>query len=225
MKKNIIIANIIFYMTLISPVVSFSLSCLIGEPSIFGVAGIVRYSWIMWLFIPIGILSIIVALNQKKNNQNYKKNIIIAFVCLPILMLFGSYRLIFSNVSYDTNSILNVEEKTKIELPDNIKVVTIESESYIEIYAKVIEDESKNDFETKISNNPLWQKELDADILLLLPINVLYEIKTFDYFVFYNVTYDEYNKYSSKEEYKFIYIAYDKEKQRLFVLNSIKNGD
>lgn len=52
MKKIKIIANILFWITLVSPMVSFSLASIIGEADIFGVAGIVRYSWVMWFFIP-----------------------------------------------------------------------------------------------------------------------------------------------------------------------------
>lgn len=99
MKKIKIIANILFWITLVSPMVSFSLASIIGEADIFGVAGIVRYSWVMWFFIPIGILSIIVAGKLKQAKLKYKKNYVVAFICLPLLILFGSYRFIFSDIS------------------------------------------------------------------------------------------------------------------------------
>ncbi len=73
MKKIKILCNILFWETLISPIVSFSLAGKIGEVNIFGVAGIIRYSWIMWLFIPIGVLSIIFGLQLKKTTKNTKR--------------------------------------------------------------------------------------------------------------------------------------------------------
>ena len=75
MKKEKVLGNILFWMTLISPMISFSLASMIGEAEIFGVAGIIRYSWLMILFIPVGILSILIGLQLKKNKQKYKKNL------------------------------------------------------------------------------------------------------------------------------------------------------
>lgn len=122
MKKEKVLGNILFWMTLISPMISFSLASMIGEAEIFGVAGIIRYSWLMILFIPVGILSILIGLQLKKNKQKYKKNLIVAFISLPLLIIFGSYRFIFnSNISYDINNVLTIEDKIDIELPDEIK--------------------------------------------------------------------------------------------------------
>lgn len=66
----------------------------------------------MLLFIPIGILSILIGIKLKKNKQNYKKNFIAAFICIPLLLIFGSYRLISKNVvSYDVNKVSTIEKK------------------------------------------------------------------------------------------------------------------
>lgn len=73
MKKEISLAKMLFWLTLISPMISFSLACLIGEADIFGITGMIRYSWIMLLLIPIGILSILIGIKLKNNNQKYKK--------------------------------------------------------------------------------------------------------------------------------------------------------
>lgn len=51
MKKIKQVGDLLFWMTLISPIFSFALSSIIGEAYIFGVAGIIRYSWIMLFFI------------------------------------------------------------------------------------------------------------------------------------------------------------------------------
>lgn len=44
MKKEISLAKMLFWLTLISPMISFSLACLIGEADIFGITGMIRYS-------------------------------------------------------------------------------------------------------------------------------------------------------------------------------------
>ena len=221
MRKNENWGIILFWATLISPMISFSLAALIGEADIFGVAGIIRYSWIMWLFIPVGVLSILIGMELKKNSQNYKKNLIIALVCLPLIIIFGSYRFIFNSVSYDVEKVDAIEEKTKLELPDQIKIATNEFDSYDISYVKIIDEKSKQDFEMELRSNTLWQNRLDRQFLGLLPVNIQIEVGSFDYFVFYNLTNDEYNTYPSNNECNYVFIAYDNETQRLIILDSI----
>ena len=48
-----------------------------------------------------------------------------------------------------------------------------------------------------------------------------YKLYHFDYFVFYNVTLDEYNSYPNDGEYKIIFIAYDNEMQKLLILDDL----
>lgn len=222
MKKIKNIGNVLFWITLISPIFSFALASVIGEASIFGVAGIIRYSWIMWLFIPIGVLSILIGLKLKKSKQNYKKNFIIAFICLPLIIIFGSYRFIFNNVSYDTDKVTSIENEIKLELPEHIKIATNKVDSYNVSYLKIINDESKVKFEQELETNQLWQNEVSSKIKSLLPFDIQYEIETFDYFVFYNITSDEYNIYPSDGEYECLFIAYDYELQRLIILDDYK---
>ncbi len=222
MKKEKVIANILFWMTLISPMFSFALASIIGEANIFSVAGIIRYSWIMWLFIPIGILSILIGIKLKKSKQKYKKNYIIAFICLPLIIIFGSYRFIFSNVSYDVNKVNIIENETKLELPEQVKIATIQFDSYNISYLKIVNEESKEKFEYELETNQLWEKQLSSRIKNLLPFDIQYEVETFDYFVFYNITSDEYNIYPFDGEYECIFITFDCELQRLIILDDYK---
>ena len=76
---------LLFLATILSPIVAFALVCLVGEVEIFSIAGIVRYSWIMWLFTPICILTIIIGYCWKKHKFKYKLNIISAFICFALL--------------------------------------------------------------------------------------------------------------------------------------------
>lgn len=223
MNKKRILGNILFWTTLISPIVSFSLASMIGEADIFGVAGIIRYSWVMLLFIPIGILSILIGFKLKNSTQKYKKNFIVSFICLPLLIIFGSYRFIFNSVvSYDVNEVSIIEEKINFEIPDDIKVATIKLDSYNISYLKIINSESKDMFEQEIGNNQLWQKELKPEIKGLLPLDIQYESEIFECFVFFNVTSDEYNISPLSGENECIFIAYDCNLQRLIILNDYK---
>lgn len=223
MKKEEFFGDILFLLTLISPFVSLVIISIFGEPEIFSALGMTRYIWIMLLFIPIGVLSILIGLKLKKGKQEYKKNIIVAVIVLPLLIIFGSYRFIFnSNISYDINNVLTIEDKIDIELPDEIKVATNKLDLYNISYVKIIDNECKDAFEKEIESTSLWKNELNYGIKNLLPLDIQYESETFDYFVFYNITSSEYNMVPLSGQYECIFIAYDCDLQRLIILNDYK---
>ena len=223
MKKEKIFANILFWTTLISPIVSFSLACTIGEVDIFDVAGIIRYSWVMLLFIPIGFLSILIGFKLKKSNQKYKKNFIISFICLPLLIIFGSYRFVFNNVvTYDVNEVSIIEDKINFEIPAHIKVAKIKLNLYNISYVKIINSESKDVFEQEIANSQPWQENLNPAIKGLLPLDIQYKCELFEYFIFFNITTNEYNIFPQSGQYECIFIAYDSDLQRLVILSDYK---
>ena len=47
-----------------------------------------------------------------------------------------------------------------------------------------------------------------------------YEVKLFDYFIFYNITNGEYNTYPVDGEYECVFIAYDSDLQRLIIIDN-----
>lgn len=66
MKKIRLLGNITFILTLISPIFSFAIASIVGESEIFRATEIVRYSWIMYIFIPIGLFFLTFVFLQKK---------------------------------------------------------------------------------------------------------------------------------------------------------------
>ena len=221
MKKLKNLGNLIFWATLISPMVSFMLASIVGEAEIFGIAGIVKYSWIMWLFTPLAMLSIFVGVKLKKKEQKYKKNYIVALICLPLLIIWGSFKFIFNTFSYNADKITVIEREIKLDLPKQVKIATEKFDSYNVSYAKIIDSRAAEDFKNAIENDGLWKNELGFKLKSLLPIYIQYELDDFDYFVFYNVTLDEYNSYPNDGEYKIIFIAYDNEMQKLLILDDL----
>ena len=124
-------------------------------------------------------------------------------------MIFGSYRFIFTNISYDVDRISIIDDKISTEFPNEIKAATIKLDSYNISYAKIIDNESKEAFEQHIINDHLWQNKLNSAIKSLLPLDIQYESESFEYFLFYNITSDEYNKFPSVGQYECIFVAYD----------------
>lgn len=218
MKGFKVIGNILFWATLAAPMLSFALVCTVGEVEIFGIAGILRYSWLMWLFIPVGVLSFVVGHMLKKRGEKYKKNYIIVFICLPLLVIFGSYRFIFTQVSYDAVNIASIEKIVNVEIPDDIKSATEKTKSYTVTYLKVANKRSNSEFEKTVKENSLWQDKLSSNIKGILPINIQVELVNFDYFIFYNFTSEEYNTYPLEGKSVCLFVAYDYELKRLVIL-------
>ena len=214
-----VIGNILFWATSVSPLLAFALVCSVGEVEIFGTAGMLRYSWLMWLFIPIGVLSLVFGKRLKKRGERYKKNCIIALICLPLLIIFGSYRFIFNNFSYEAINFEYIEKIVNIEIPNNIKIATEKTDTYSVTYVKIIDKSSNDEFKKLVTENNLWQDKLSTNIKGIVPIYFQNELSNFDCFVFYNLTSKEYNTYPLEGQYKCMFVAYDYTLQRLIILD------
>ncbi len=218
MKAKNVISNILFWITLFSPIISFYLAGLVGETEIFGVFGLVRYSWIMLLFLPIPALTLSIAIVLKKHNKKYKKNLIVCFICLPLLIVFGSYRVIFRNdISYEASTFVHFGREMKIDLPNNVKVATGKVDSYLLGYAKIQDEKQKNEFERVIINSDLWESKFTSPIRGSLPIDIQYRLVQFDYFSLYDSTSGDYNLVAHEGD-EIFFIAYSYEGQRFMFL-------
>lgn len=216
MKK--VIGWFLFWFTLCSPLLSFAVVCFVSEASFFGIASIIRKMWIMWFFIPIGVISIVLAFFLKKDNLSYKKNLIVSFICIPILLIFGSFSIIFSNYVKRTN-IEIIENRIKIDFPEDIKYETIDWGSYKITYLRVNDKKDRAFFENEIKNNQYCKNQVSTDVKGVLPPTIQAEIKQYDYFVFYNITNNEYNKYPVKGECECIFIAYNCKSSKTMIVH------
>lgn len=218
MKTKKILFNILFWVTLITPMISFYLAGLIGETNIFGVFGLIRYSWIMLLFIPIPILMLFIANYLKKHKEKCRKYYIICFICLPLLIIFGSYRFVFYNfVTYQSSIFTKFENDLNIDLPNDIKIAMGKVDSYSLGYAKIQNNEEKREFEQNINNDDLWETKLSQSGKEILPIYVQHELIGFDYFLVYNSTSNEFNVATHRGD-NVIFISYSCEGNRFIFL-------
>ena len=221
MNRNKLISNLLFWLTIISLSIAFSITCYVGEVDIFSVGGIVRYSWIMLLCIPICILTLLCGLQQKKAGQHHKKLIIVAGICIPLMAIFGSYRFFFQELYFHTNEVHIAEEKVHFELPDNIKVATLDFFEYSISYAKIQDKNEANQLVSRIRADEHWMAELSYEIKGFLPFDIQAEIINFDYFMLYDPSLNRYNACPATDESDCIFIAYDCELQRIIILNGL----
>ena len=170
--------------------VSFAVVTEVGDVESFNTLGMARYIWIMYLFIPIPLASVIFGFISRKNGERHKVNIIVGFICMFILICFASMNFLVNDdkTIIDDSYILSVEEKLNIELPDNMKVQTDLNYEYIITYAKINDNSTKISFEASIKNNELWKQTLSAKVKGLIPINIQVDLMGCDYYLIYNET-------------------------------------
>lgn len=221
--KNRFLSTTLIILTISSIPVSFYISTVIGESDFFGLAGIIKYAWISFLFIPIGIGSFILGLFQKKQGNPYRANQIVALICVPILLMIGLFSFFPAATWYDDREVEKIESQTDFDLPDEIKVASIENYGYIETYVKILNETEKQTFSKSIEQNEKWTNSLDEAIGTLVPYDVRIKIKNFDYFLFYNETMDEYNACPNyKIESNCFLVCYDVSDNKIVILSDWK---
>ncbi len=211
----------LFWFALVGMFVGLFLPFEIGETDIMGMGGYIYYSWVAFLFLPFGIASLIHSVRMKKQGQKYKKNKIIAFIAIPVLLLFGSYRFLFNNTFvFSPEPAYSVSEKVEVDMPKEIKAITNSSFSCYVTYVKIENPDEKDAFYKSISQDEKWTRKLPNKITNALPSYIDASSFLYDYFLFYNETTNEFNTYPQTEgEYKCVFFAYNKTNGNFVILD------
>lgn len=217
------IAIISLIVSIISPMIAFSICCDVGEVEIFNIAGAIRYIWIFFLFIPIVAISFFLGLKLKELGLKYKQNYVVAFIVIPILVIFGSYRWLFSDaISFDKSNIENVESRIVFDLPNELKTATMYSDEYVVSYAKILNNQEKEDFKSEIIKNDMWTDNLGTLIENQMPFEIKGDLVSCEYSlcVFFSDDETLVNEYPEKGGlYSCVLVAYDIDLDKLVILN------
>lgn len=220
------ISVILFVLSICSVWLSFFTALLVGEVDIFTIRGMIRYSWVVYFFVIIPLISLGFGVFQKKKGKKYRKNFVIAFVCIPILILLGSFKFAFEPDDYRSENVTAVEYECGVDLPNNVKALTYYKNDYTMIYAKALDKGEKLSFEESIKINSVWTESLSGSLKATIPDFVVYDFIDCDYFVYFNATKGIYNSYYGEGEYSFSVIGYDIELGRIVILNNcVFNAD
>lgn len=227
MKYNYKTFGIIsFIVSLLSPFIAMAVIDTIGEVEIFATDGMLRYSWIFWIFIPVVAISYLLGRKLKEAGLKYKHNYIIAFILIPIFAIFGSFRWIFPNTYFDDQSnIQDVEAKISIELPDDLKTSTSHSDDYQLTYAKILNSQEKENFENEIANSTKWTDNWGTLIENQMPFDISVYVESFEYCTCVFETSEEsfVNQYPNKSgTYDCVFVWYDADLGRIVVVNDYK---
>lgn len=191
-KKNIYVTLSLFSLAFV--VIAFAIMCICGDVEVFGVSNALRYSWIMYLFIPVSICILVwsIRLLSLKNKIGLL-GVVTTTLVLPTLLTFGSFRLIFQ-VNTSVDFVQDLEEVIQYDLPNNLSAITVDHSTYEEHRLKIENSEEKLIFEQEIRLHENWTDTLLNEIRYTMPALPEAETRDFDYFLVYNETMQTYNQ-------------------------------
>lgn len=219
MKKTSI--TFIVLSVLVVPL-SFSLAGEIGEQQIYGLAGMMRYMWIMWLMTPIGIGSIILGFKLKKRGCSYKGNVIVGVISIAFLILIGSYSFTSGSL-YDDEALLIITNHSGVEFPENTKAAQTDYVDF-KVCVATIAPSDQMQFETYLRNSNESTNTLDPVVKNLMPDMVKHYLgengSPYELFIFRNLTTGEYNTTPTQfQETPCVFLAYDCDTGRILAVS------
>ena len=178
-----------------------------------------EYMWVFYIYIPIPITSIVLAIIYSKKRKT-KINIIVGIVGIIVLCIYGSFIfLIDLEVEHDLSYINKVENTLLIDIPESNKISTAYmNDSYEKSITMIKLDESKtNQFLNEIKTSDIWK-----DKLTYIPSMSYYISLTsnYDYFLLYNINSKTFNETQINNS-EYIYMAYNVQENILFIINFV----
>lgn len=216
------IGTLFLVLSIVAVPVSFGIAAFVGEFWIFtNGAGALRYSWIMWLFIPVPLVSVVMGILLHIKGKRRLSLYIVPSIAACVLFLFGSYFFIYTVTgafSFDTKVVAEIEQRVNVDLPDDVKVSTNIGNYYTETNIKILDEDQKNSFIASMESGQSWMKKLPTSIKNSLPMTVGVGLGVYEYFMFYNETTGEYNVAPTVNgEYNCIIMAFDMDTGRLYL--------
>lgn len=189
-KKFVLIGLIIFIQIAI-----FSASVFIGEAPFFGIGGFISCSYINYISCGISFLLLIGELFAEIKFKKSMKSLAVV-ACFSMLFSFavGSFKYIFSDLfDYSNDIVFEACEVMNIYIPKSIKSVTTKWDDYYETTSRVYNTNDLIKFLDQF-NTPVWKTNISNDIYNAIPSFVKNSISNDDYFLFYDIENNEYNK-------------------------------
>lgn len=222
MRETNIRKKILLFLFIASIAVIFLAATIIEKMSLG--SGDLRYTWIYYLFLPVPIASLSLGLKYKTIGYSCKKNIVGGYICIAILVFFGSYKYIFGNYrQYDYELIKKLGYEISIDFP-NGEIVTnttnfsvdsySEISSYSLIYFKEITEIEK--FEETIKESKKWSAINTSQLRSIEPIYI--DDDDGNYYLIYIKELDTFNQLPMQSGiYTAYYLVYNKNENKLRV--------
>ncbi len=179
----------LFVLSLTSVMIGLIISVLLGFafPLEDGTPAFFERLWGFWLALPIPIMSIVIGVMLEKRDMPYKKNIVVAIIMIPLLILYGSLSL-FAQPIYSPDPIAYVEEQLMIDIPDDVNFSESRQYNQTIAYATLSESDAEV-FEKQLDDRWLTEVPKEQEVLHILELDIM----QFDRVLLYDLDMNEYN--------------------------------
>ena len=211
--KPKMISIILFVISIAIVPIAFSVSLIIGEVDIFGLAGM-SFLWISFLFLPIPLISVLFGFSKK-----IKKNIFVGFVTTFVISAMGICSLALK-VDRSGSFLKHADEITYISLPSDVKAMSYMSDNGRKGNAKILNYSEEQIFVEQLLDSSEWTSDLPPASIGLLPTNIVIETNNFDMYCVFLTKTRQFNPTVIKtNSTDIVFIAYRKSQHRLFVFD------
>ena len=221
-KNTKIIMNVLFILTLASIFFGLITSSILSYNKI----DFTSTSWAFWLCLPVPILSIFLGYKYKKNGLKVKKNIISGYIIGILLLIYGSFWLMFPSSASSYNILYKYKNIISDNLPKkgDLQIVDLNSSnseiSKYTLYVATYKKDDTKDFYNSVKKSDNWvlDSELKSNLKIFIPVNIIQKSSSKVYYSIYNKTLDEYNKLPvNSGDYQIFTMIYDSSKNILEV--------
>ncbi len=183
--------------------------------------------WILFLFTPIPIASLVFGCVSNKTGYNLKKNIVVGIVMTALLCIYGSFSFIFADVyDHSDEPIIEIEQTIDIDIPEHSQINTQDwtkgtqpvSRGYVYYTSDIyFESNSVDAFEKQLENDDRWLSSVPNDLIGVT--SPLGDSTMHDYLLIYNIDTDEFNSLPDDNGiYRFINILYSTEDNQMRIV-------
>lgn len=221
-KNTKIIMNVLFILTLACIFFGLITSSILSYNKI----DFTSTSWAFWLWLPVPILSIFLGYKYKKNGLKVKKNIISGYIIGILLLIYGSFWLMFPSSTSSYNILYKYKNIISDNLPKkgDLQIVDLNSSnseiSKYTLYVATYKKYDAKDFYNSVKKSDNWvlDSELKSNLKIFIPVNIIQKSSSKVYYSIYNKTLDEYNKLPvNSGDYQIFTMIYDSSKNILEV--------
>ncbi len=186
----------------------------------------VENMWILFLFSPIPLSSVVLGFVLRSKGYKYLKNLIIGIIMLTLLCVYGSFTYIFADTyDHSDKQIVKVEQMLRIDIPDHKQIITQDHTSEkplnsgeILYYSSDVyfEEDVASIFEKQLSTDEKWLYSVPNE---LIGITSSLGSDSYDYELIYNADTYEFNALPDQSDtYHFLNILYNEEYNHMKII-------
>lgn len=219
----IVLSRCLFVLSILSLWLALAVSAILGGDSLR--EGNMKSFFAFWAFLPIPIASIVLGFRLKKAGYKYKKNLVAGFIIAPLLLIYGSFPLAFSDLPSLDAPLKKLEQALSVDLPTptGSRIQTGSSGSGEK--CRYICDLTFNIDGAKRMESLLdsrWLPELPDDLAAIAPSPV--DGLDFDAVLIWNTDTGVFNTPTESGVGSFLYAAYDRSEGRLIIIEYIRTS-